>query len=108
MPQAHALDTLTNGLPPGDLGDGPAPPPPGRKDDADLPLNPGDRDLNPPGIGLLALFREDLRTHDNDFMEPGFWAVALHRFGNWRMGIRFKLLRSPMTLLYRSWRGPPS
>ena len=73
-----------------------------RADDGDLPpLNPGDEDLNPPGIGLFALIREDLRTHDHDLMEPGFWAVALHRFGNWRMGVRFKLLRAPMTLLYR-------
>jgi serine O-acetyltransferase len=66
------------------------------------PLSPGDKNLNPPGIGLLALVREDLRTHDNHPMEPGFWAVALHRFGNWRMGVRPKLLRAPFTLAYRS------
>jgi serine O-acetyltransferase len=81
----------------------PPTPPPGRRlRDEDLPpLNPGDRDLNPTGIGLLALLREDLRTHDNDPFEPGFWAVALHRFGNWRMGIRPGLLRAPFTLAYR-------
>ena len=33
--------------------------------------------------------------------EQGFWAVAVHRFGNWRMGVRPKLLRAPFSLLYR-------
>lgn len=65
------------------------------------PLNHGDRNLNPPGIGFLALLREDLRTHDGGLFEPGFWAVAVHRFGNWRMGLRPKLVRAPATLLYR-------
>ncbi len=56
---------------------------------------------NPPGVGLIELLREDLRTHDGNFFEQGFWAVAVHRFGNWRMGVRFRLLRAPLTLLYR-------
>src|SRR5262249_25520050 len=30
----------------------------------------------------------------------GFWAVAVHRFGNWRMGLP-RLVRPPFTLLYR-------
>jgi serine O-acetyltransferase len=64
-------------------------------------LNRGDRDLNPPGIGLLALLREDFRNHDGKLMEQGFWAIAVHRFGNWRMGVRFKPLRAPLTILYR-------
>ena len=36
------------------------------------PLNRGDRNLNPAGIGFLALLREDLRTFDNDPFDPGF------------------------------------
>jgi serine O-acetyltransferase len=69
---------------------------------AGLPrLNQGDRDGNPPGISLWALLREDLRTHDGDLFEQGFWAVSVHRFGNWRMGVRPKLLRAPLTLIYR-------
>ncbi len=72
-----------------------------RKDGADLPpLNPGTQNLNPPGIGFLALLLEDLRTYDHDPFEPGFWTVALHRFGNWRMSIRLKLVRAPLTLIY--------
>ncbi len=64
------------------------------------PLNPGTRNLNPPGIGFLALLLEDWRTYDHDLFEPGFWTVALHRFGNWRMSFRFKLVRAPLTLIY--------
>jgi serine O-acetyltransferase len=64
-------------------------------------LNSGRENLNPIGIGFLALLREDLRTYDHDPFEPGFWAVAMHRFGNWRMGIRSKLLRAPFSLAFR-------
>lgn len=69
---------------------------------ATLPsLNRGDRNLNPPGVGFLALLREDLRTHDGNVFEQGFWAVAVHRFGNWRMGFRVKAVRAPLTLAYQ-------
>jgi serine O-acetyltransferase len=64
------------------------------------PLPKGDRNQNPPGVGLFALWREDLRTHESNLFEQGFWAVAVHRFGNWRMGLP-KLFRVPCTLLYR-------
>ncbi len=64
------------------------------------PLPRGDRNENPADIGFLALLREDLRTHDGNLFEQGFWAVAVHRFGNWRMGFRWKVLRVPLSLLY--------
>jgi serine O-acetyltransferase len=51
-------------------------------------------------MGLWALWREDLRTHEGNLFEQGFWAVAVHRFGNWRMGLP-RLIRPPFTLLYR-------
>jgi serine O-acetyltransferase len=57
--------------------------------------------LNPPGISLWQLWKEDLRTHDGDLFEQGFWAMAVHRFGNWRMDLRPKLLRAPFSLLYK-------
>src|SRR4051812_49920734 len=65
-----------------------------------IAVNHGERNMNPAGMGLVALLREDLRTHDGKIFEQGFWAVAVHRFGNWRMGLP-KLLRVPATLLYR-------
>lgn len=64
------------------------------------PLPQGDHNENPPDIGFCALLAEDLRTHEGNLFEPGFWAVAVHRFGNWRMGLRWKVLRAPCTLLY--------
>jgi len=67
----------------------------------DAPLPRGDRNLNPPGIGFWALLAEDYRTHDRTLLEPGLWAIAVHRFGNWRMAVPTRLLRAPLTLLYR-------
>lgn len=60
----------------------------------------GDRDGNPPGIGLGALIAEDYRSHDRDWFSEGFWVLFWHRIGNWRMRLP-KVLRMPMTLLYR-------
>ena len=73
--------------------------PPGPAQDSPLPK--GDRNNNPPGIGLLALLVEDYRTHDSHLSELGLWAIAVHRFGNWRMGVRLKLLRAPLSVFYR-------
>src|SRR5207244_360231 len=61
----------------------------------------GDKNENPGSASLLALVREDFHTHDESLLEPGFWAVAVHRFGNWRMGIRPKALRAPFSLAYK-------
>lgn len=52
-------------------------------------------------MGLWSLLKEDLHTHGGDYWEQGFWAVAVHRFGNWRMGFRLKIIRAPLTLMYR-------
>jgi N-acetylglucosaminyl-diphospho-decaprenol L-rhamnosyltransferase len=71
------------------------------KETAPLPAR-GDRDGNPQGIGLGALLAEDFRTHGNDPLSPGFWAVAVHRLGNRRMSIRSKALRAPFSILYRA------
>jgi serine O-acetyltransferase len=52
--------------------------------------------------GLLAQLVEDWNVHDRDWTRPGFQAVAVHRFGNWRMSVRPKLLRAPLSVLYRA------
>jgi len=59
----------------------------------------GRRNENPPGMSLWRLIREDLRTHGGNPFEQGFWALAVHRFGNWRMD-RPKMIRAPCTLIY--------
>lgn len=61
----------------------------------------GSSNANPTGISLWQLWREDFATHDRDPFSQGFWAIAVHRFGNWRMGLRSPLLRVPCSLLYR-------
>ncbi|SFI07866.1 serine O-acetyltransferase [Albimonas pacifica] len=66
------------------------------------PLPLGDRNGNPPGISFWALVREDFATHDRDLGSQGFWALFWHRFGNWRMGVRPRLLRLPLSLIYRT------
>lgn len=56
---------------------------------------------NPTDIPFWALIREDFRTHERDFFSQGFWVLFWHRFGNWRMGVRLKLVRVPLTVVYR-------
>lgn len=51
--------------------------------------------------GFLALLKEDYNAHGREWSRPGFRAMAVYRFGNWRMGIRPKLLRIPFSMLYR-------
>jgi serine O-acetyltransferase len=52
-------------------------------------------------MGLAAQIADDWRANGRDWTKPGFRALAVHRFGVWRMGIRPKLLRAPFSLLYR-------
>jgi serine O-acetyltransferase len=50
---------------------------------------------------LFQLWGEDFRTHDRDLFSQGFWAIALHRFGNWRMDVHPRILRLPFSFVYR-------
>lgn len=66
------------------------------------PMLQGKVDNNPKDISFAALIAEDFRTHERNLFDPGFWAVANHRLGNWRMRIPSKLLRAPFTIVYRT------
>lgn len=68
------------------------------------PLPKGEYNANPSDISFIALIKEDFQTHGRDWFSQGFWAVFCHRFGNWRMSVRSKILRVPLTILYRIWR----
>lgn len=61
----------------------------------------GYENCNPEDIGLGALIREDLATHEGDWTTPGFRALVVHRLGNWRMGVSSFALRAPLSMLYR-------
>ena len=50
--------------------------------------------------GLWALIREDWVAHGRDWTRPGFRALAVYRFGAWRMALRPKLLRAAWKPLY--------
>ena len=52
-------------------------------------------------ISLTDQIAEDWAAHGKDWTRPGFRAVAAHRFGNWRMKIKPKLLRAPFSVVYR-------
>jgi serine O-acetyltransferase len=46
--------------------------------------------------------REDFAAHKRDWTRPGFQALLVYRFGVWRMGVRPKLLRAPLSVAYRT------
>ena len=50
---------------------------------------------------LWEQIKEDWIAHKKDWTKPGFRAVAVHRFGVWRMKIEPKLLRAPFSVIYR-------
>ena len=52
-------------------------------------------------IGLLAQIVDDWRVNGRDWTKPGFRALAVHRFGVWRMNVRPKLIRAPLSVVYR-------
>ena len=61
----------------------------------------GHANRNPKDISFRALVAEDFRTHGRKVLSQGFWALFWHRFGNLRMSVRPKILRIPLTILYR-------
>lgn len=60
----------------------------------------GKTNMNPEGVGFWSLVAEDFATHDRDLFAQGFWAVFWHRFGNWRMSVRWRPLRIPLSIIY--------
>ena len=51
--------------------------------------------------GLIALWREDFRTHGCDWTSPGFRALFAYRLGVWRMSIRSRIIRAPISVIYK-------
>ncbi|WP_304610841.1 serine O-acetyltransferase [Saccharophagus sp. K07] len=51
--------------------------------------------------GLWELIKEDWVANGRDWTRPGFRALAVYRFGVWRMTIKPKYLRAPLSLIYR-------
>ena len=55
-----------------------------------------------PVLGLWQQIKEDWIAHGGDWTKPGFRAVAVQRFGVWRMQVQPILLRAPLSIIYRS------
>jgi serine O-acetyltransferase len=52
--------------------------------------------------GFWRLIHEDYVAHGRDATRAGFQALAIHRFGVWRMRVQPKLLRAPLSVAYRA------
>ncbi len=50
--------------------------------------------------GLLAQIHEDWHCNGRDWTRPGFRALAVHRFGVWRMKLKPRIVRMPFSFLY--------
>jgi serine O-acetyltransferase len=58
-----------------------------------------DRADNPPSVWRL--IAEDYAAHGRDLLRPGFQALLVYRLGVARMKIEPRLLRAPLSALYR-------
>ncbi|MBX3348440.1 MAG: serine acetyltransferase [Nitrospira sp.] len=45
---------------------------------------------------------EDWRAHGRDWTKPGFRAIAVHRFGNWALASKSRVIRKLLWLIYLS------
>jgi serine O-acetyltransferase len=52
--------------------------------------------------GLWDLLREDYEAHGREWSRPGFQALAVYRFGRWRMGVEPRPLRMPLSAAYKA------
>lgn len=56
-------------------------------------------------VPLWDLVREDYEAHGRQWSRAGFLAIAVHRFGVWRMQIRPRAMRLPFSVSYRVMNG---
>lgn len=63
-------------------------------------LNTSEPIPRPTFSSTLRLIREDLAAHGGDWTRPGFRALAVYRFGVWRMTVSPKILRAPLSIIY--------
>jgi serine O-acetyltransferase len=50
---------------------------------------------------MLDNLREDWLTYERDPWRQGLWVMSVYRFGRWRYGVRVRLLRRPLSLIYK-------
>jgi serine O-acetyltransferase len=50
---------------------------------------------------MLENLRDDWVTYDRDLWRQGLWVMLVYRFGRWRYGVRSRMLRAPLSFIYR-------
>jgi serine O-acetyltransferase len=45
--------------------------------------------------------REDWQTYERDIWRQGLWVMAIYRFGAWRYRFKSRMVRAPLSLLYK-------
>ncbi|MBX7219089.1 MAG: serine acetyltransferase [Blastocatellia bacterium] len=45
--------------------------------------------------------RADWQTYERDIWRQGLWVMAVYRFGQWRYGFDSRLVRAPLSFLYK-------
>lgn len=51
---------------------------------------------------MLSNIRGDLKVYKGNIFAQGFWVMLVYRFGRWRYAIKPRLLRIPLSLLYKA------
>ena len=85
-----------------EAGAAPAEKPAGKaeKAPAELLIGSGQRiNRNPTDISFWALVAEDYRTNGSKLASCGFWALFVHRYGNWRFNVKNRLLAFPLNFV---------
>lgn len=52
--------------------------------------------------GFFSDVQEDYVANGRDWTRPGFRTLFVYRFGNWRMSVKSRLLRAPLSFIYRT------
>lgn len=50
---------------------------------------------------MLDNLRDDWVTYDRDIWRQGLWVMAVYRFGRWRYRVRNRIVRAPLSFIYR-------
>ena len=45
--------------------------------------------------------REDWITYERDIWRQGLWAMAVYRFGRWRYRFKHRIIRAPLSFIYK-------
>jgi serine O-acetyltransferase len=50
---------------------------------------------------MLDNLRDDWVTYERDIWRQGLWVMSAYRFGRWRYGVRVRIVRAPLSFIYK-------